>query len=91
MNLEERIKALHEFELALSEEELTYWDIYRHDLFLVVVYGSSFSDLNNLNFVEYQAKKNKPIILSAGASNEDEIRRSVSLIRKYNDKTLLSN
>lgn len=53
------------------------------------VYKISSSDLNNLNFVEYQAKKNKPIILSVGASNLDEIKRSVSLIRKYNDKPLV--
>jgi len=56
---------------------------------LMNVYKISSSDLNNLNFVEYQAKKNKPIILSAGASNLDEIKRSVSLIRKYNDKPLV--
>lgn len=56
---------------------------------LMNVYKISSSDLNNLNFVEYQAKKNKPIILSVGASNADEIRRSVNLIRKYNDKTLV--
>ena len=52
------------------------------------VYKISSSDLNNLNFVEYQAKKNKPIILSIGASNADEIRRSVGIIRKFNDKPL---
>ena len=35
---------------------------------LMNVYKISSSDLNNLNFIEYQAKKNKPIILSVGAS-----------------------
>jgi len=55
---------------------------------LMNVYKISSSDLNNLNFIEYQAKKNKPIILSVGASNADEIKRSVQLIRKYNDKPL---
>lgn len=55
---------------------------------LMNVYKISSSDLNNLNFVEYQAKKNKPIILSVGASNADEIRKSVEVIRNYNDKTL---
>lgn len=53
------------------------------------VYKISSSDLNNLNFVEYQAKKNKPIIMSVGASNEDEIIKSVDLIRKHNDKPLV--
>lgn len=52
------------------------------------VYKISSSDLNNLPFVEYQAKKNKPILLSVGASNEDEIRRSVDLIKKYNNKPI---
>ena len=50
------------------------------------VYKISSSDLSNLPFIEYQAKKNKPILLSIGASNEDEIRAAVDLIRKNNDK-----
>lgn len=56
---------------------------------LMNVYKISSSDLNNLNFIEYQAKKNKPIILSVGASDSDEIHRSVDLIRKHNDKPLV--
>lgn len=52
------------------------------------VYKISSSDLNNLAFVEYQAKKNKPIILSVGASNKDEIDRTIAIIRKYNDKKI---
>jgi N-acetylneuraminate synthase len=56
---------------------------------LMNVYKISSSDLNNLPFVEYQAKKNKPIILSVGASDEEEIVRTVQLIRKYNQKELV--
>lgn len=56
---------------------------------LMNVYKISSSDLNNLPFVAYQAKKNKPIILSVGASYEEEIIRTVDLIRKYNDKPLI--
>jgi N-acetylneuraminate synthase len=56
---------------------------------LMNVYKISSSDLNNLPFVEYQAKKGKPIILSVGASNKDEIDRTISVIRKYNDKTIV--
>lgn len=52
------------------------------------IYKISSSDLNNINFVEYQAKKNKPIILSVGASNEDEIEKAVNVIRQNNDKPL---
>lgn len=56
---------------------------------LMNVYKISSSDLNNLPFVEYQAKKNKPILLSAGASNLDEIKRSIDLIQKYNNKQIV--
>lgn len=50
------------------------------------VYKISSSDLSNLPFIEYQAKKNKPILLSIGASNEDEIRAALEVIKKNNDK-----
>jgi len=49
----------------------------------------SSSDLNNLPFIEYIAKKKKPIILSTGASNEDEIDEAVTLIKKHNDNILV--
>lgn len=56
---------------------------------LMNVYKISSSDLNNLPFVEYLAKKGKPILLSVGASNEDEISRTVETIRKYNSEPLV--
>ena len=52
------------------------------------VYKISSSDLSNLPFIEYQAKKGKPILLSVGASNEDEIRTAVEHIRKFNDEKI---
>ncbi|MCR4591341.1 MAG: N-acetylneuraminate synthase family protein [Lachnospiraceae bacterium] len=52
------------------------------------VYKISSSDLSNIPFIEYQAKKGKPILLSVGASNEDEIRRAVSTIQKYNSEKI---
>ena len=55
---------------------------------LMNVYKISSSDLSNTPFIEYQAKKNKPIIMSVGASNYDEILRAVEAIRKHNDKPL---
>lgn len=55
---------------------------------LMNVYKISSSDLNNLPFIEYQAKKNKPIILSVGASTLEEIEKSVVTIKKYNDKKI---
>lgn len=56
---------------------------------LMNVYKISSSDLSNLPFIEYQAKKNKPILLSTGASNSDEIDNAVNTIRKYNDKPIV--
>ncbi|WP_147534490.1 N-acetylneuraminate synthase family protein [Bacillus marasmi] len=56
---------------------------------LMNVYKISSSDLNNLPFVEYQAKKGKPILLSIGASNEEEIDETISTIRRYNDKPII--
>lgn len=52
------------------------------------VYKISSSDLNNLPFVEYQAKKNKPMLVSIGASNQDEISRTVKLIKDNNHQPL---
>ena len=52
------------------------------------VYKISSSDITNLPFIEYQARKNKPILLSIGASNLDEIERAVKLIKKYNEQPL---
>ncbi|WP_214828563.1 N-acetylneuraminate synthase family protein [Exiguobacterium sp. s26] len=56
---------------------------------LMNVYKISSSDLNNLPFVEYQAKKGKPIILSVGAANVEEIDQTLETIRKYNNEPLI--
>lgn len=55
---------------------------------LMNFYKISSSDLSNLPFIEYIAKKNKPIVLSTGASNLDEIQRAVAVIQANNDKKL---
>ena len=55
---------------------------------LMNVYKISSSDLSNIPFIEYQAKKGKPVILSVGASNLDEIERAVDAIRSVNDREL---
>lgn len=52
------------------------------------VYKVSSSDMNNLPFVEYQAKKNKPMLISVGAANEDEIDRMIATVRKVNNQPL---
>lgn len=56
---------------------------------LMNVYKISSSDLSNLPFIEYQAKKNKPIILSVGASELPEIEAAIDMIRKHNDKRIV--
>lgn len=51
---------------------------------LMNIYKISSSDITNIPFIKYQAEKNKPIILSVGASNIDEIRRAVQTIKDNN-------
>lgn len=55
---------------------------------LMNVYKVSSSDLSNIPFIEYQAKKGKPMILSAGASYLPEIERAVDTIRAVNESEL---
>ena len=57
---------------------------------LMNVYKISSSDLSNIPFIKYQAKKNKPILLSVGASNEDEIEQAVSAIRNSGNNAPLT-
>jgi N-acetylneuraminate synthase len=85
-------KELSEFCDYLGIEFLsTPFDIESADyLFdLMNVYKISSSDLSNLPFVEYIAKKNKPILLSVGASNEEEIEQTLNVIRKYNNQPIV--
>lgn len=56
---------------------------------LMEVYKISSSDLSNLPFIEHQAKKNKPILLSTGASELSEIEAAIDAIRKYNDQMIV--
>jgi N-acetylneuraminate synthase len=56
---------------------------------LMEVYKISSSDLSNLPFIEYQAKKNKPILLSVGASELSEVEAAIDSIRKYNEKEIV--
>ena len=56
---------------------------------MMEVYKISSSDLSNLPFIRYQAQKNKPILLSVGASNLDEIEMAIDTIRSVNDKEIV--
>ncbi len=55
---------------------------------MMQVYKISSSDLTNLPFIEYQAAKNKPVLLSTGASDLEEIREAVKVIRSVNSAPL---
>ena len=88
---EEEYRELYQYSEELGIEFLsTAFDIDSADYLdeMMNVYKISSSDLNNLPFVAYQAKKNKPILLSVGASEEAEIRKTVQLIRKYNQRPI---
>lgn len=53
------------------------------------VYKVSSSDLTNLPFIEYQARKGKPIIMSVGAGVLDEMKAAVAAVRKWNNEPLV--
>lgn len=56
---------------------------------LMSVYKISSSDLSNLPFIDYQAKKGKPILLSTGASDKEEIDKAVETIRASNNQPIV--
>lgn len=56
---------------------------------LMQVYKISSSDLSNLPFIEHQAKKNKPIIMSVGASDLPEIEAAVDTIRAVSEQPIV--
>lgn len=69
----------------------TAFDEYAADYLerLMNIYKISSSDLSNLPFIEYQAKKGKSVMLSVGASNAEEIDLAVETIRRVNDRPLV--
>ncbi len=56
---------------------------------LVKCYKISSSDITNKPFIKYLCKFKKPIILSTGASNMDEIRRAVKWIEEEKIKVAI--
>ena len=68
---------------AFDFESADYLDNYMN------VCKISSSDITNLPFIAYQAQKNKPIILSTGASDENEIDKAIFTIRKYNNRIII--
>lgn len=55
---------------------------------LMGVYKVSSSDLTNIPFIEHQARKGKPMILSVGAGDLTEMRSAVQAVRAVNDSPL---
>ncbi len=55
---------------------------------IVPFYKIASADITNHPFIEKIAKKNKPIILSTGASNLKEIEESLNIIKKHNNQEL---
>lgn len=56
---------------------------------LMDVYKISSSDLTNLPFIKYQASKGKPMIMSVGAGDLEEMRLAVETVRKVNNQPLV--
>lgn len=56
---------------------------------LMGVYKISSSDLTNIPFVEHQAKKGKPILLSIGASDKEEIDKTLEVIKSNNNQPIV--
>lgn len=56
---------------------------------LMDVYKISSSDLTNHPFIEYQARKGKPIIMSVGAGDLDEMRAAVATVRNVSSATIV--
>lgn len=56
---------------------------------LMDVYKVSSSDLTNHPFIEHQARKGKPMIVSVGAAELEEMRAAVDVIRRVNTEPLV--
>jgi len=56
---------------------------------LMPVFKISSSDITNIPFIKYIAKKQKPIFLSTGASTIDEIKDAVSAIEKEGNNQIV--
>ncbi len=56
---------------------------------LMDYYKISSSDITNLPFIQHMCEKGKPIILSTGASDEEEIDKAVNAIRENGNELVL--
>ena len=53
------------------------------------IYKIASGDITNLYFLEYVARKMKPILLSTGAANLDEIKKAVTTIESTGNKQIV--
>lgn len=72
------------FSTPFDLEAADYLDEIGSEMFKI-----SASDLTNLYFIEYIAKKGKPILLSCGACNMDEIKEAVATIESSGNKKIV--
>ena len=72
------------FSTPFDIESVDYLESINVDLYKI----ASF-DIGNMGLLEKVAKTNKPIILSVGMSNADEITNAYNCIKKYNDNLAL--
>lgn len=56
---------------------------------LMPLFKIGSGDLTNLPFLERVAKKGKPVILSTGMANLEEIREAYDTVKKYNDRIVI--
>ena len=57
--------------------------------FKVSIYKISSLEITDYNLIKYIASKRKPIILSTGSANINEIKKAVKIINKYHNKIIL--
>ena len=56
---------------------------------LVPAFKISSADLTNIPLLEYVATKGKPVILSTGMGDMDEVKEAVNIIKMYNEKLIV--
>ena len=69
------------FSTPFDSESVEFLESIKMDLYKI----ASF-DIGNMTLLEKVAKTNKPVIMSVGMSNIDEITRAYNCIKKYNKK-----
>ena len=72
------------FSTPFDTESVDFLESINVDLYKI----ASF-DIGNMDLLEKVAKTNKPIIMSVGMSNSDEITKAYSCIKKYNNNIAL--